>query len=150
MLDWQWRCFDELSPHALYELLQLRSEVFVVEQQCVWLDLDNQDQAAMHLLCYQNGALVAYLRVLPANDLYPDWVSIGRIVTRQSARGLGLGKQVVAKALAYLQQENNQMPVVISAQLYLQDFYQNFGFQPEGEPYDEDGIIHTKMRLLTP
>jgi ElaA protein len=150
MLDWQWRSFNELTPQELYAILKLRAEVFVVEQKCVWLDLDDQDQLAQHLLCYQNGTLAAYLRVLPATAMYPNWVSIGRIVTKLTARGQGLGKQAVAKGLQYLQEQKNEMPVVISAQLYLKDFYQNFGFQPEGEPYDEDGIIHTKMRLVTP
>jgi ElaA protein len=150
MLNWQWHNFNDLTPQQLYAILKLRAEVFTIEQNCVWLDLDDQDQVAAHLLCYQHQTLVAYARVLPATTLYPDWASIGRTVTKKTARGQGLGKQLVTRALNYLQEHNNQLPVVISAQIYLKKFYMDFGFQPEGEPYDEDGIIHTKMRLVTP
>ncbi|MES2216859.1 MAG: GNAT family N-acetyltransferase [Pseudomonadota bacterium] len=150
MLNWQWRSFNDLTTRELYAILKLRAEVFIVEQNCVWQDLDDQDQLAMHLLGLQDQTLVAYARVLPVNPQYPDWVSIGRIVTKNTVRGQGLGKQAVTQALNYLQEQNNQMPVVISAQIYLKKFYMSFGFQPEGEPYDEDGIIHTKMRLVTP
>jgi ElaA protein len=150
MLDWQWYRFEDLSPHDLYAILKLRAEIFVIEQQCIYQDPDSQDQHAMHLVCKQNQQIVAYARVLPSNEKYPDWVSIGRIVTHPSVRGQGLGKQLVARALAYLEEQNNQMPVVISAQFHLKKFYMTFGFAQEGQPYDEDGIEHIKMRLVTP
>jgi ElaA protein len=147
MLNWRWHTFSELTVQELYEVLRLRAEVFIIEQNCVFQDLDNQDQFARHLLGTQNNKLVAYLRLLPANKDYPDWISIGRVITAPEARGQGLGKYAMTEALRYLKEHRNNSPIVISAQKYLEKFYQGFGFQPEGKPYDEDGIEHIRMRL---
>jgi ElaA protein len=149
MLNWQWHTFNELTQQELYEVLRLRAEVFIVEQKCVWQDIDNQDQNARHLLGKLDNILVAYLRVLPPNPDYGDWMSIGRVITAAQVRGMGLGKQAMNEALRYLKEHRNNKPVVISAQTYLEKFYGEFGFQSEGDRYDEDGIEHIRMRLAT-
>lgn len=136
--------FNQLSPGQLYDLLRLRSEVFVVEQQCVFLDMDNKDQQCHHLLLYQDGSLAAVARLLPAG-LYYQEMSIGRIVTSPAARGTGLGKELVAAAIEACYGLFGPGPIKIGAQLYATGFYERFGFVPVGEVYDEDGIDHIHM-----
>ncbi|KTD17410.1 GNAT family N-acetyltransferase [Legionella jordanis] len=134
--------FEELSINTLYDILALRNQVFIVEQQCVYQDLDFKDQQARHLLVYDAGKLIAYARILPFN--HKD-MSFGRLVTAQSHRRFGLGKQLMASILTYLQTHFASQAIVITAQQYLQHFYQSYGFLPEGEPFDMDGILHIKM-----
>jgi ElaA protein len=134
--------FAELSPTVLYDILKLRSDVFVVEQECAYPDLDGRDLEpdALHLWSEAAGAVVAYLRVLSGP---PDGASrIGRVVTSPSARGQGLAAQLVHKALA-----ETMGPVVLDAQSYLVDWYRGLGFTVIGDEYLEDGIPHTPMRL---
>jgi ElaA protein len=129
-------------------LLRLRSEVFVVEQNCVFQDMDGLDDQAMHLLGTQmeEGAarLVAYVRCFPAGVTFAE-ASIGRVVTHPSARGSGLGHVLMAEAVRALQRQWGAQPIRIGAQAHLKDFYQHHGFADVGRPYVEDGIPHLEM-----
>lgn len=140
------KTFEELTPAELYAALRLRSEVFVVEQNCVFLDMDDKDQRAVHLLGLHEGRLLAYTRLLPAGFPY-DEPSIGRVVTSPAGRGHGLGKQLMAESIRQVELLYGQQPIRIGAQLYLKKFYESFGFEQTGDIYDEDGIDHIHMLL---
>lgn len=145
-LVWSLARFDELSPQALYALLQLRSEVFVLEQGCAFQDLDGLDAQALHLLgrSEASGTLLAYARCLPAGLKYRE-ASIGRVVCRASARGTGMGHALIHQALECLTSQWGVQSIRIGAQARLEDFYRQYGFVPDGAPYDEDGIAHIEM-----
>lgn len=145
MLTWKWLSFQELTNQELYDVLNLRQEVFVVEQKCIYQDLDNRDQQAMHLLGIKNNTLVAYLRFFPKETLYTDASSFGRVVVRKSNRGQGFANELMNQMEIYLKKIKNTAPIIISAQLYLQKFYANYKYQAIGDPFDEDGILHIKM-----
>ncbi|WP_118951083.1 GNAT family N-acetyltransferase [Taibaiella helva] len=148
-MNWHCKSFDELSTAELYALLQLRSRVFVVEQNCPYLDQDDKDQDALHLWCSDGQArMLACCRILPAGLSYPE-SSIGRVASDSAARGQGIGRQLMQEALACIRMRWNNVPVRISAQLYLQRFYESLGFLPVGESYLEDGIPHIEMLLQT-
>jgi len=140
--------FDALSPYEVYDMLRLRSEVFVVEQTCIFLDQDNKDQQCVHLLLYDEELLIATARLVPKGLSYPDAVSIGRIVTSPSIRGTGVGKILVDMAIAACYRLYGTGPIKIGAQLYAKKFYESFGFEQSGEVYDEDGIDHIEMTKL--
>lgn len=142
-MQWQTKPFSELNAAELYSILQLRAEVFVVEQDCAYQDLDNHDQPALHVMCVENGSLLAYCRVLPAGEKYAEW-SIGRVVTSPAARGRGLGQQLTQQAIAAVGKAGGKS-IRISAQAYLEKFYQGHGFASVSAPYDEDGIPHIEM-----
>lgn len=146
-----WRClpFDALQPRTLYALLRLRSAVFVVEQSCVFQDLDGADPACMHLLGERlipgcAPELLASARLVPAGLKYPE-ASIGRVVTAPATRGSGLGHALVAESVRCLHRLWGVQPIRIGAQAHLQSFYRQHGFEPVGDLYDEDGIAHTDM-----
>ena len=179
-IEWQWLPFDALSREQLYALLRLRSEVFVVEQNCVFLDIDGQDDKAMHLLGFRAAVgsapcpppalrapplpaqnplppgipgtvvgedaleLVAYVRCFPAGVAFEE-ASIGRVVTKPSARGGGLGHLLMAEAVRALHQQWGPQAIRIGAQAHLKSFYQQHGFVDMGLPYVEDGIDHLEM-----
>ena len=143
-----WKNFDELSNDELYAALHLRQEVFVVEQDCPYLDADNSDQNAFHLLCYESNKLVAYLRAFKPGVKY-DGSSLGRIVTEINSRGLGLGKEITKEGVKFLKKEYPNHEIVISAQHRLKHFYINLGFIPRGEVYLEDDIDHIQMYFLS-
>ncbi|WP_164001652.1 GNAT family N-acetyltransferase [Pyxidicoccus caerfyrddinensis] len=149
MPRWQWKTFRELTLDELYALLALRQEVFVVEQRSIYQDVDGLDAASLHLLAYDDAGgapfLAAYLRILPPGVKHAGDTSLGRVVTSPRARGLGLGREVVARGLARLDTDFPTADVRISAQHYLQRFYEGFGFHAEGDVYDEDGIPHIEM-----
>lgn len=145
MLTWKWLSFQELNTDQLYEILALREAVFVIEQKCFYSDLDYRDQVSMHLLGIQDNKLAAYLRVLPKDIAYPNAVSIGRVITAKNARGQGLGKKIITEALRHIDENYTTVPTIISAQLYLKEFYTSYGFEPIGEPYDDAGVLHIKM-----
>ncbi|MFP2927307.1 GNAT family N-acetyltransferase [Pyxidicoccus sp. 3LG] len=149
MPSWQWKTFRELTLDELYALLALRQEVFVVEQRSIYQDVDGLDGAAHHLLAYEDADgtpfLAAYLRILPPGVKFPGESSLGRVVTSPRARGRGLGREVVERGLARLEDLFPQTPIRISAQHYLQRFYEEAGFHAEGDVYDEDGIPHIEM-----
>ncbi len=136
--------FADLTPAQLYDALCLRSEVFVVEQNCVFLDMDNKDQSCYHLLQYSEGKLLAYARLLPPGLYYTE-MSIGRIVTSPAVRGAGFGKILVSEAINACYRLFGKGPIKIGAQLYAKAFYEQFGFVQAGEQYDEDGIDHIPM-----
>ena len=136
--------FNELTTHELYALLRLRAEVFVVEQNCPYLDPDNKDQQSHHLLYYAGDQLAAYTRLLPAGLSF-DEVSIGRVITSPVHRGTGLGKKLIEASIEGCYKLFGHEPIRIGAQLYLLKFYQSFGFVEQGDVYDEDGIPHVEM-----
>jgi ElaA protein len=143
-LQWLLKKFDELNPLELYNVLRLRSEVFVVEQNCVFLDMDNKDQQCYHLMGSHENELVAYVRLLPPGLAYGE-VSIGRVVSAPQYRGTGAGKLLMQKAIATAIELFGQQPIRIGAQLYLKNFYSSLGFEPQGDIYMEDGIQHIIM-----
>jgi ElaA protein len=144
MINWTVKKFEELSVHELYAILRLRSEIFVVEQNCVFQDMDNKDQFSYHLMGWENNALTAYTRLIPPGKVY-DLASIGRVVTSQAARGSGVGKQLMEKSIEEAEKLFGKLPIKIGAQLYLREFYNSFGFKQSSDIYDEDGIDHIEM-----
>ncbi len=136
--------FEALSINELYAILQLRNEVFIVEQNCPYLDLDDSDQECHHISIYDNDVLVAYSRVFKPGDKYTE-ACISRVISRQAYRKLGLGKTIVQAAIDFIHSEWNFAPIKISAQLYLQKFYESFGFEVVSETYLEDNIPHIAM-----
>jgi len=145
-LHWQINSFDELSTAALYAILQLRSEVFVVEQNCVYLDTDNKDAAAFHLSGWKGNEIAAYCRVLPPGLSYPE-ASIGRVATSLQYRRFGYGRELVTRAVGFTLHKFECNKITISAQVYLKKFYQSLGFVPVSEIYQEDQIPHIKMQF---
>jgi ElaA protein len=144
-IHWELKKFEALTTSELYALLQLRAEVFVVEQNCPYLDLDGKDPKSEHLMGYDAAKkLIAYARILPPHISYPE-VSIGRVVSSSSARGTGAGKQLMQQALKEIQAQYGNVPVRIGAQLYLKTFYEGFGFIQTGTEYLEDDILHIEM-----
>jgi ElaA protein len=144
IMNWDFKYFDELNPHELYAILQLRNEVFVVEQQCVFQDADNKDQDSYHLMGWQNDKLVAYTRIVPPGIIYPQ-PSVGRVVTHPASRRSGIGKLLMLESLNRVVNLFGEVPVKIGAQLYLKNFYESLGFRQTGEIYLEDGIKHIEM-----
>jgi len=145
-MELTWRCatFNELSVHELYAIMRLRSEIFVVEQNCVFLDADDKDQFCHHLAAWHNNNLVAYARLVPPGIAYPE-MSIGRVITAKQYRGSGAGKQLLQNAIINCTLIFGKKTIKIGAQLYLKKFYESFGFQQIGEHYTEDGIEHLHM-----
>jgi ElaA protein len=147
-MNWFCKTFDLLTPLELYSILQLRNEVFVVEQQCVFQDADNKDQYCLHLMGWEQNLLVAYSRIVPAGVSYSE-SSIGRIVTSPRKRGEGVGRELVRQSLNMLYAGFGRIPVRIGAQFYLKTFYESFGFKQISNIYIEDDIQHIEM-LLSP
>jgi ElaA protein len=147
--QWQWSRFDQLGLHDLYALLALRQEVFVVEQACLFQDIDGADQASWHLLGWQvrdgQRTLAAYLRCLPPGVKYPE-ASIGRVVSAASARGTGLGRALFSEGLKHLLQVCPGQAIRLAAQQRLEGFYASFGFVTCSAAYLEDDILHVDMR----
>jgi ElaA protein len=144
-ITWITKSFDQLSNIELYQVLQLRLEVFSVEQNVAYQDADGKDLQSFHILGYnQENELVAYARVLPAGLAYKE-LSIGRVVTSPKARGTGAGRELFKKAMEFVNAIYGNVPIRISAQSYLIKFYSSFGFKPYGEEYLEDSLPHTGM-----
>ena len=143
-VDWHFLAFEALTTVQLYALLQLRSEVFVVEQRCLFQDMDGADLDAMHLLGMRQGRLLAYARCFAAGVSYPQ-ASLGRILTHKSVRGTGLGHALLEEAMACLERQWGAQPIRIGAQAHLELFYRQHGFEKSGPPYIEDGIPHIEM-----
>ena len=136
--------FNELSTHELYVILQLRSEVFVVEQDCVYQDLDNKDQDAFHVLGVLDNEIVAYARIFKPGDYFLE-SSIGRIVVKKEFRKFQYGYKLVENSIQFIENNLQQNTILISAQSYLTKFYNSLGFIRVGEEYLEDGILNIKM-----
>jgi ElaA protein len=147
-INWQLKPFNQLSATELYQVLRLRSEVFVVEQNCVFLDMDNKDQACWHLLGWKSHLLAASSRLVPPGIAY-DEMSIGRVVSSPQARGEGIGRQLMVESIVQCYKLFGENNIRIGAQLYLENFYKSLGFKTDGEIYIEDGIPHVEM-LMTP
>lgn len=146
-MEFSLKSFDALTPNELYQILTLRSEVFVVEQQCVFLDMDQKDQKSEHLMIWDEKNLVAYCRILPAGVSYTE-PSIGRVVSSPKYRKTGAGRLLMQQAIEITRQRYGNQPIRIGAQLYLKKFYSSLGFEAQGDIYLEDGIEHVEMILL--
>jgi ElaA protein len=144
-MDWLCLPFAGLSVRQLHDALALRSEVFVVEQQCVFQDIDGLDPHTLHLLGERDGRLAAYARLIPPGVKSPDCL-IGRVVTAPAARGGGTGRALMAEALTRCAQLWPGQAITLHAQAHLERFYGSFGFVQSGERYIEDGIPHIEMR----
>lgn len=138
------KTFEELSLHELYELLQLRSEVFVVEQDCVYQDIDGKDEKALHVLGFENGKIVAYTRIFPPGIYFKE-AAIGRVVVRNSSRKNKLGHEIMHASIKAIEETFHTNSIKLSAQTYLTKFYEGHGFEQIGEGYLEDGIPHIAM-----
>jgi ElaA protein len=144
MLDIKVKSFEALNTKELYDLLQLRSEVFVVEQDCVYQDIDGKDQKALHILGYEDDNLVAYTRLFKPGDYFKE-ASIGRVVVRANQRQHKYGYDIMNTSIKTIKDSYNQTAIRISAQTYLKRFYNNLQFKEVGEEYLEDGIPHINM-----
>ena len=148
MLHWRFAPFDKLSPREVHDLLQARSDVFVVEQDCVFPDVDGRDPQCWHLVGRASASpespLLAYCRLVPPGVKY-DEPSIGRVLTTAAGRGQGAGRELMAEAISRLEALWPGRAIRIGAQQYLEKFYASFGFVRVSEPYDEDGILHIDM-----
>ncbi|TYB78709.1 GNAT family N-acetyltransferase [Bizionia myxarmorum] len=144
MLEIITKTFQELTTVELYQVLQLRSEVFVVEQNCVYQDVDGKDERALHVLGFKNNKLVAYTRIFKPG-FYFDEASIGRVVVQENERKHQYGYDIMKASIEAIKTTYNETTIKISAQTYLKKFYNNLGFQEVGEGYLEDGIPHIGM-----
>lgn len=143
-LRWECKAFNDLSANEVYTILCVRQEVFVLEQECLYLDADGKDRNSFHLMGFDGDDLVAYARIVEPGISYEE-VSIGRILSSEKARGTGAGLELMEQALSRIESIYGKVPVRISAQSYLLKFYQKFGFQSTGKEYLEDEIPHTEM-----
>jgi ElaA protein len=142
---WKIKSFEELTTAELYAILRLRSEVFIIEQNCAYQDLDNSDQKALHLMgTDDSGQLLAYTRIFEPGIKFTE-ASIGRVVTSPLARGKGAGRELMERSISELQQHYGKIPIKIGAQQYLQHFYTSLGFEQISDTYLEDGIPHIEM-----
>ena len=143
-ISWIWKSYSELRKDELYEILKFRQEIFVVEQQSWYLDVDALDQDALHFLGTFNNDLVAYERLL-APGIKNSYVSLGRILVHEKYRGLGLGHYLVDEGMKKSKDIFPSMLIILSAQEHLEQFYNEHGFTKCGDPYIEDGIPHIEM-----
>ena len=148
MTEWQWSAFAGLTAAELYQVLQTRQDVFILEQTCLYPDMDGLDQDAHHLLGWRvidgKRRLAAYMRVLAPGAKYVE-MSLGRVVTAPVARGTGIGRELLAEGIAHAQRQHPGHRIRIGAQQHLEKFYASYGFVTVSEPYDEDGIMHIDM-----
>lgn len=136
--------FDELNTHELYQILQLRAEVFIVEQNCAYQDIDSRDIKSLHLIAVSHDAIIGYCRILPTGIAYDQYCSIGRVVVKKESRLHQYGKQIMQTSIDICKTHFKE-PIKISAQLYLEKFYQNLGFKIVSASYLEDNIPHIAM-----
>jgi ElaA protein len=143
-MNWVVKKFSELSSDELYEILKLRSEVFVVEQECIYEDCDGKDKKSYHLFAEQNGEILVYLRILEKGVSYSE-ISIGRVLSNKKYRGRGFAKQMMLRAIEFIERYLMENEIRISAQVYLLNFYSSFGFVKVSDVYLEDDIPHIEM-----
>ncbi len=143
-MQWQWAKLEALGATDVHAMYQLRQNVFILEQTCLYPDIDELDEKAWHLLGWQGGKLTAYARLLAPGVKYKE-PAMGRVLISMQARGQQLGRKLVDEALTYSETTFSTTAMRISAQLHLAAFYESFGFEREGEAYDEDGIPHIEM-----
>ncbi|MCH1526064.1 MAG: GNAT family N-acetyltransferase [SAR86 cluster bacterium] len=146
-VNYIWKTFSDLTRDELYEMIHLRQKVFIVEQDCPYLDADFSDQDAFHLLGYDDGGLISYLRAFPPGIKY-EGASLGRIVVDDSKRGEQLGQNLTKEGISYLSKHYPDTEIIISAQHRLENFYCELGFTARGEVYLEDDIDHIQMYFI--
>lgn len=139
--------WNELSIDELYDILALREDIFIVEQNCPYNDLDYKDQKSLHLFYREEGKIISYLRLLPSGISYDKSPSIGRVITKTSARGRGLSRKLMKYGIDFIFSNMNEKTIEISGQKYLRKFYESLGFRVEGQEYLEDNIPHYHMVL---
>lgn len=147
-LSWSTKPFGALSLDELYKILRLRQEVFILEQGCVYSDLDNKDQKSFHLMGWHGEVLAAYTRLIPFGISYPDAVSIGRVVVAGDFRGKGRGEALMQRSIAEAEALFGRHRIKIGAQQHLKAFYNRLGFEQTSEPYMDAGILHIEMTLF--
>ena len=143
-LDFIIKKFEEFDLKYFYEIIKIREEVFIVEQACVYQECDGKDEKAFHLVCRENGQVMAYLRILERGVSF-DEISIGRVLVKKEYRGRGLAKKLIKKAIKFIENELLENEIRISAQEYLTKFYESFGFKTVSDMYLEDEIPHVEM-----
>lgn len=143
-MEFKLKRFNELTTDELYKLLRVRNEVFVVEQNCVYQDCDNKDYGAYHLFCEKDDEIIGCLRILNRGVSYEE-VSIGRVLVKENYRGTGVSRDMMLKALRFIEEELKETEVRISAQVYIKKFYENVGFKIVSDEYLEDEIPHVQM-----
>lgn len=144
-MNWICKKFDELTPHELYAILQLRNIVFAVEQNCVYPDMDDKDQLSFHFMGWEGKKLVAYTRLIPRGVYYSDLPAIGRVVTSPDVRKSGIGRELMKRSIQKSQELFNCSSIKIGAQLYLRKFYESLEFRQTSDIYLEDEIEHIEM-----
>lgn len=145
LTEWKIKRFETLSLEEMYEILRLRSKVFVEEQNCAYVDIDNKDQIALHLFGLIDGRIIAYARLFNRKDYFEN-ASIGRVVTHPEFRAKKIGHELMEKAIEGIEKHFNEKQITISAQLYLKKFYESHGFVQTSEMYLEDDIPHIQMK----
>lgn len=143
-MDIIFKDFESLTNTELYHILRIRAEIFVVEQNCIYNDLDNKDQIALHAIAIEAGDIVGCARILPEKTRF-DEISIGRVVLSETLRSCGLGKELMLACIRYIENEMSGTRIRISAQCYLDKFYRSLGFKVDSAEYLEDGIPHVEM-----
>jgi ElaA protein len=143
---WHLKSFEELTNSELYQILRLRSEVFVVEQDCVYQDIDDKDKIALHFFKEEVQQIIAYTRLFKPGDYYKE-ASIGRVVVKESKRSIGLGHLLIDRSVEQIEKTIGKVPIKIGAQVYLKQFYESHNFKKVSEEYLEDGIPHILMLL---
>lgn len=146
-MQWKLKKFNELELDELYEILALRSEIFVVEQECPYQDCDGKDRKSQHLFLEDNGQIVACLRIIEKGVSFDEF-SIGRIVVKKEYRGKNIAREMISKAIKFIEEEWHGDRIKIQAQSYLLNFYKSFGFKEISEEYLEDNIPHTDMEYI--
>ncbi|MCL1820917.1 MAG: GNAT family N-acetyltransferase [Oscillospiraceae bacterium] len=143
-MTWHTKSFDALTTRELYEILKGRADVFVVEQVCPYLDPDGLDYVSEHIFAEENGNIAAYCRITPKGTRFKE-IGIGRLITTRKYRGTGLGREIMRRAVDYIVKDKKERTIRISAQAYLQKFYESLGFHIASDVYLEDGIPHYEM-----
>jgi len=143
-MNWKIKKFNELNIEEIYKILALRNEIFIVEQECPYLDCDDKDLNSYHLFLTENGQIVSYLRILEKGVSY-DEISIGRVAVKKSYRGKGISRKMMQKAIEFIENNLSENTIKIQAQAYLLDFYSSLGFKVVSEEYLEDNIPHIDM-----
>lgn len=143
-MNWKLKKFNELTVEEMYEILRIRADVFVVEQKCPYQDCDDKDKKAVHLFLEDGGRIAAYLRILQKGVSYKE-ISIGRVLVDRQYRRKGLAREMLLKAIKYVEETLNEHEIRISAQAYLIEFYKSVGFVQVSKQYLEDGIPHVEM-----
>jgi ElaA protein len=146
-LQFCWYQLEEMGPMLLYDMLAVRQGIFVVEQSCIYQDLDGLDKSALHLLVRRNGEIVACLRLLTPDSQYES-LRIGRVAVSVGSRSKGIARAMMCKAIEKAQQDFSTKAICLNAQTYLQEFYESLGFRVSGEPFLEDGIPHIHMKMV--